>query len=457
MRLHTSISILVIILMGTGCTGRRGMEQTPPPSWVEERPVSSLHYIGIGSATPNPIPGEALRTAKERAAADLVGEIALRVESTSLLESEERNGQVREDFTNTISSRAEERIAGFQVVDVWDGPQGTYVYYRLDKARYAAERQARREEAIDLALLEHEAGQEDLANGNIQGALDHWGAGVLGLEEFWNEVNRATIDGVEVSVEPHLLRAMREAVRNIDLNASMDVVSLSAKGDFRFPLGLHATLDGGNVRGLPLLYRYHNGTYMKKATEFTDDEGTVVALISDVDPARPDRNLTCTIDVDRLTRAAGLSSVLVELLGDLVVDVLTLPVEVEMPSVHIMPAANSQLDVEAHAGPIAALRSLLLDAGYIVVDAGADSDFSLAVDLRAERRTPSGDLGNFHTAYVQGGLVLRNASGNIIHQAVLDRVKGVQLDPATALTLALSNAAEALREKHGNDLIRALR
>ena len=142
---------------------------------------------------------------------------------------------------------------------------------------------------------------------------------------------------------------------------------------------------------------------MKKATEFTDDEGTVVALISDVDPARPDRNLTCTIDVDRLTRAAGLSSVLVELLGDLVVDGVTLPVEVEMPSVQIVPASNSQLDVEAHAGPIAALRSLLLDAGYIVVDAGADSDFNLAVDLRAERRTPSGDLGNFHTAYVQGG------------------------------------------------------
>ena len=295
-----------------------------------------------------------------------------------------------------------------------------------------------------------------MANGNLQGALDHWGAGVLGLEEFWNEVNRVTLDNVEVSLEPHLLRSMREAIRNIDLKASMDRVTLNAQGDFRFPLGLHATLDGGNVRGLPLLYRYHNGTYMKKATEFTDEEGTVVAIIGDVAPARPDRNLTCTIDVDRLTRAAGLSSVLVDLIGDLVVEVVTLPVDVEMPSVHILPAPNSQLNEDAHAGPISALRSLLLDAGFIVVDAGSDSDFSLAVELRAERRTPSGDLGNFHTAYVQGGLVLRNAAGTILHQAVLDRVKGVQLDPNTALNLALSNAAAALREKHGNNLIQAL-
>lgn len=448
--------MLAVALLAAGCAGRKGLEETPPPAWVGERPVSSAYYIGIGSAAPNPIPGEALRTAKERAAADLAGEIALRVESTSLLESEDRNGQVREDFTSTISSRAEERIAGFQVVDVWEGTQGTHVYYRLDKARYAAEREARRQEAIDLALLEHEAGRQDLANGNLQGALDHWGAGVLGLEEFWNEVNRVTLDNVEVSLEPHLLRSMREAIRNIDLKASMDRVTLNAQGDFRFPLGLHATLDGGNVRGLPLLYRYHNGTYMKKATEFTDEEGTVVAIIGDVAPARPDRNLTCTIDVDRLTRAAGLSSVLVDLLGDLVVEVVTIPVDVEMPSVHILPAPNSQLNEDAHAGPISALRSLLLDAGFIVVDAGSDSDFSLAVELRAERRTPSGDLGNFHTAYVQGGLVLRNAAGTILHQAVLDRVKGVQLDPNTALNLALSNAAAALREKHGNNLIQAL-
>jgi len=419
--------------------------------------VSSLHYIGVGSATPNPIPGEALRTAKERAAADLVGEIALRVESTSLLESEERNGQVQEDFTSTISSRAEERIAGFQVVDVWEGPEGSFVYYRLDKARYAAERNARRQDAIELALLEHEAGRLDMAAGNLQGALNHWGAGILGLEEFWNEVNRGTIDGEEVSLEPHLLRTMREAVRNVDLRAAVSGVALTAKGNFKFPLGLHATHQGGNVRGVPLHYRYHNGTYMKRATEFTDHEGTVVAIIQGVDPDRPDRNLTCSIDVSRLLKAAGLAPVLVELIGDIHVDSVTLPVEVEMPSVQIMPSLNSQLDAAAHSGPITALRSLLLDAGFRVLDIGDDSDFTLALELRSESRAPSGELGNFHTAYVEGGLVVRNAGGDIVHQVVLQRVKGVQLDAATALNLALSNAAETIREKHGNNIIQALR
>lgn len=457
MRIPIAISILVVALLSTGCSGRRGIEQTPPPGWVNERPVSSLYYIGIGSAAPNPIPGEALRTAKERAAADLVGEIALRVESTSLLESEERNGEVQQDFSNTITSRAEERIAGFQVVDVWQGPQGCFVYYRMEKARYQAERNARRQDAIDMALLEHEAGKSDLAAGNLQGALNHWGAGVLGLEEFWNEVNRATLDGAEVSIEPHLLRAMREAISNIDLRAAVERVTLSAQGNFKFPLGLHATLQGSNVRGVPLRYRYHNGTYMKKATEFTDDEGTVVAIVQGVNPERPDPNFSCTLDLLRLLKAAGLSSVLVELLGDIHVDSVTLPVNVDMPSVRIVSSPDSQLEQALHAGPMTAIRSLLLQAGYAVVDRDEAGDFTVILELRSERRAPQGNLGNFHTAYVEGGLTLRNAGGNLVDQIVLERVKGVQLDPAAALSLALTNTAEALKEKHGNALIRALR
>ena len=128
-----------------------------------------------------------------------------------------------------------------------------------------------------------------------------------------------------------------------------------------------------------------------------------------------------------------------------------------MPTVDIRPAANSQLGEEAHSSAITTLRSVLLDAGFKIIDNGTGSDFSLTLELRSETRRPSGELGNFHTAYVEGGLVLRKTGGDIVHQIVLDRVKGVQLDPSTALNLALSNLAESIREKHANNLIQAFR
>ena len=450
------ISTLALGILFSGCSNLRQAKTAPAPEWVTNRPVSSQFYIGIGSASPNPIPGESMRIAKERAAADLAGEISVTVQSSSLLESEERNGQVREDFSSTITSKAEERIAGFQIVDSWEGAQGSYIYYRLDKARYAAQRNARRQEAMALAVAEHDAGQQDLDEGNIQGALDHWGTGVLGLEEFWNEVNRATVDGVEVNLEAHLIRAMREAIRNLDLRAAVDRIVLSASNEFRFPLGLHATHGGVNVKGVPLQYRYHNGTYMKRATEFTDDEGTVVAIIRDVAHVRPDHKLTCTVDVPRLLNAAGLASVMTELIGALSTDQVTVAIDVRMPTIRIRPSTNSQLNAASHQGPISAIEAILLDAGFLILPLDESSDFTLTLELRSERRTPNGDLGNFHTAYIEGGLIVESQSGQRVHQVVLNRVKGVQLDPNAALNLALSNTAKAIKEKHANELIDAL-
>lgn len=440
-----------------GCSGSKNLEGTAPPEWVSQRPIARSHYIGIGSAAPNAVPGEALKTAKKRAAADLAGEIALTVESASLLESEERNGHVKEEFTSTISSRATERIEGFEVVDVWEGPQGSFVYYRLDKARHAALRESRRQEAIRLAVEEGEAGQADLAAGRVPSALDHWSTGIMGLEEFWNEVNRGTVNGEEVHLEPHLIRAMREALRNLDIRSAMDRVDLTAQSGFKFPLGLHLTHFGTSVSGVPLAYRYHNGTYMKRATEFTDDEGTVVALIAGVDPNRPDPNFTCQPDAERLFKAAGIPDIVAELIGTVTLDRVDVPISVSMPSVGLQVDPASELNAGNHQGLMRSLRSSLVQRGYAVVSDGEDADFTLAIQLAVERRTPSGDIGNFHTAYVSGSLLLRNASGQLVKEVILQRVKGVQLSADAALQLALSNATKAVEEKHTTTLIKAMR
>ena len=452
-------SLLVVgaALLLAGCSGARNAKRTPPPEWVSQRPISRTHYIGIGSAVNSPIPGEALRMAKERAAADLAGEIAVRVESASLLESEERNGQIREDFNSTISSRSEERIAGFEVMGVYEGETGTHVFYRLDKGRHAAAREARRQAAMDLAVQEWSAGQADAEAGRIAPALEHWGTGILALEEFWNEVNRAEVEGENVALESHLLRAMRETMRNLRVDPAVDQVVLSAQGGFQFPLGLHCTLDGRSVSGVPLGYAYHNGTYRKRATEFTDDEGMIVALLQRVDAQRPDRDVVCTLDVERLMDAAHLAPVVVDLIGDIARAEVRVPLDIEMPSVKLAPAPGSDLTAQQLRPLMEAMRKVLLDGGFDVAESAEDSDYWVEFNLRTERRTPTADLGQFHTAYLEGTLTLRKADGRLVEETRIDRVKGVQLNPEAALQLALSNAAETVEKKHGRALLDGMR
>ena len=444
------------LLLLAGCTGGRNAKRTPPPEWVSQRPISRMHYIGIGSAVNTPIPGEALRIAKERAAADLIGEIAVRIESASLLESEDRNGRVREDFNSTISSRSDERIAGFEVLGVYEGSEATHVYYRLDKQRHAAARAARKQTATEVALSEWASGQSDLDAGRVPNALEHWATGILALEEFWNDVNRADIEGENVALEPHFIRAMREAIRNLDVRPSVDRVLLSARGGFQFPLGLHATLDGQSASGIPIAYHYHNGTYRKRATEFTDEEGLVVALIERVEATRPDRDIVCTIDAERLMDAAHLNPIVVELLGETFSPEIRVELDLEMPSVRVVPASNSALSGSNHTPLVDAMRSVLLDAGCSLAPADTESDYLIEFNLRSERRTPSGTYGQFHTAYIEGTMTLSNRQGEVVEEIQLERVKGVQLDAEAALQLALSNAAEAVRKNHGRTLLRGM-
>ena len=413
-RILSNISVIALaltfgLLLG-GCAGKKGTEQLPPPEWIGQRPLSSSHYIGIGSATQSPVAGDALANAKKRAAADLASEIAVKVQSSSLLESAENNGTVSQRFSSSISSHAEERIAGFEVVDIWEGENQVHVFYRLNKARHAQAREARRNAAMESAVAEHEMGREARTQGQVQQALNHFGSGVMALEEFWNEVNRMELDGQMVTLEPHLLRTMRNMVLGVQLEGTVSTLDLSASNNFRFPLGLNATIDGTPATGVPLKYQYHNGTYTKRATEFTDEQGDVVALISGVSPERPNNTFSADLDADRLWKASNLDEVVVDLIGAVTTSTLRIPINVIMPAVHIAISSQSTVPASEQDGVLTALRNAMRTEGFNVLGPNEAADFDIEIDLRQDHRTSSEAYNQFHTVYMNGTVRTRNAA-----------------------------------------------
>ncbi|MCH1582444.1 MAG: LPP20 family lipoprotein [Flavobacteriales bacterium] len=451
------VTVLFAALLLMGCAGNKGANKTPPPDWIGQRPLSSAYYIGIGSAPKIAVTEDALSNAKKRAAADLASEIAVKVESASLLENADNNGTVSERFTSSITSHTDERIAGFEVVDIWEDDTRVHVYYRLNKARHAQAKAARRNTAIESALVEFELGTNARVAGQVPQALNHFGAGVMALEEFWNEVNRAEIDGQMVTVEPHLLRAMRNTILEMQTEGVLNSVELSAENNFKFPLGLNVTIDGQAARGVPLKYQYHNGTYMKRATEFTDDMGNVVALISEVGANRPDVAFAVEIDTDRLWKAANVDPVISDLVGSVTTPVLLIPIALTMPSVFIAAGDGGAVSVAQQEGVLTALRNALRSEGFDVVAAPQMADYALELNLRKETRTPTGDLSQFHTVYVDGVVKVRNAEGQTIQEVVTERVKGVQLNAQSALNLALNKTAKTMERTVGKKIASALK
>ncbi len=445
-----------ICIILSGCARNKGAEKLPPPEWMGQRPLSNSHYVGIGSAAQTAVSGDALANAKKRAAADLASEIAVKVESASLLESAENNGTVSQRFTSSISSHAEERIAGFEVVDIWENEERVHVFYRLNKARHAQAREARRNAAMESALAEYALGMEARAAGQVHQALNHFGTGVMALEEFWNEVNRTDIEGQLVTLEPHLLRTMRNTVLAIKLDGTVEAVDLNATNNFKYPLGIGATIDGHPAAGVPLKYQYHNGTYLKRATEFTDDAGAVVALISGVAADRPDPTLTVELDTDRLWKAANLDAVLVDLVGSVTTVSVRIPIGVSLPTLSVEMSGESTVPAAEQDGVLTALRNAMRQEGFTVLSTGEAADFNVEVDLRQDHRTPSEAYTQFHTVYINGAIRLRSSEGQLTEEIVLDRSKGVQLNPQSALKVALSKTADSIEKTAGKKIATAL-
>ena len=102
------------------------------------------------------------------------------------------------------------------------------------------------------------------------------------------------------------------------------------------------------------------------------------------------------------------------------------------------------------------MRSALIAAGFGISESSSEADFAVMFNLRAEQRTPTGDYGNFHTAYVQGTVQIRRADGSLVSELVLERVKGVQMSPSAALLQAMENAAESVEKNLGKKTAAAL-
>ena len=453
-----SISALIVIILLSACSSTGKVVAPVAPAWTTDRPILHGQYVGIGSAHKPATelePGAALRTAKERAVADLASEISVRVESESLLESLSKNGVINERFQSSIRSSSDAHLEGYQLIDSYDDGTRIHVYYRLSKAEYAARRAAHKSSALEEAEAQLLAGSNALESGRLPLALSHFGDGLRALEPYIGEV---------IQIDRKIVRALRAAVTDLQISAQVQSVTLSTENSFAFPLALSverpqapdstsstSSTSSTNlqivplspVRDVPLRYRYHNGTYMKQATEFTDGQGQVVALIADVEVDRPETSIGIEIDLPRLIEQSGLGP-WGAILDGVVSPTLALPLEVVLPRIYV----NC-----SEAALCASLRLALREGGHPLTEDKNEADILLSIEMEVRAGTISR---GFHTAWASAQIVARRPGGHIVYEDRIPQLKGIQLDEASARAKAISNLSEQLGGATMRDLLRAL-
>ena len=133
------LGLLLFCLLGN-------LEAQERPDWVKQRPVSSMHYIGIACVSKSE--KDYMQKAKQQALNDLISEIKVNVVSTSLLHTLEENDRVSSEYEESIRVEARESVENFKMRGSWQSDTEYWVYYELNKFDYEEMVERRREKAV---------------------------------------------------------------------------------------------------------------------------------------------------------------------------------------------------------------------------------------------------------------------------------------------------------------------
>jgi len=125
-------------------------QEKPAPLWVSSRPNNGFKFVGIGFAEKKPGSNYQLE-AKKNALFDLSSEIKVDISSNSLLYTVQNNNTFNENFTSLIQLSNSDNIEGYQLIDSYENDKQYWVYYQLDKAEYAAQKEKKKQQTIQSA------------------------------------------------------------------------------------------------------------------------------------------------------------------------------------------------------------------------------------------------------------------------------------------------------------------
>lgn len=400
-------------------------QQRNAPEWLSSRPIDPAFFIGIGSVNKRVEPLSFAEAARKNALSNLASEISVTVRSESFLNTMQVNQQVQEAYNQTIATTADERLEGYELVDIYETPNDYFVFYRLSRAKHESIRRERKMSTMQSAYDQLAQARNDRNKGNIVLAADQYLHGLFELKEYWNDANPWNDSGSEIFLDNTLFREFRQMITEVELSASLEQITLNSGNRFKEEVIIRAAYNGQPVRGLKLNYRYDNGRMRNEQVGETDNNGEFRIVLERVNISNRSNQLRVQVNVDQF-RPADLERRLVNpMTENLRTSPLVIPITAEMPVVHIQ-SNERNLGVVLNNERLAApLRDRLDARGFSFTDIAKKADYTIAVE--ADTRS-GGTAQGFHVAYLDLQIIVRDRNANILFQRSESNVKGLQLN-----------------------------
>ncbi len=267
----------LIFLFGVALSAQaQAVRSDKRPAWVNTKPKSKTHYIGVGAASKSMLSYQS--AARKNALLDLLGEIKISVSSASVLSQMEKNGSIKEEYESVIRASVADELQEFEQVDAFETDSLYWVCYQLSKKDYAAQKGKGMGAATRIAVQFYEKALDAEKADAYPTAIDFYIKTLLALKEYWAEAVEAQVAGKTVSLPVESYARLQQLLDKLSLHAETPIVKLTLQQQGSVPLKWKAVAGNRPIEKLPLLISVApqgtSGVYL------TDQKGEAMLLLT---------------------------------------------------------------------------------------------------------------------------------------------------------------------------------
>lgn len=115
----------------------------PVPAWLTSFPHHPDAYVGIGHSDKRQYPARYREVAQAAALSQISKEISVSLRSEETLFRREDGAGWEEEWRQSLRAESRSELTGYRLVDVFETGSGFWVFYALDKAEHARQRESR--------------------------------------------------------------------------------------------------------------------------------------------------------------------------------------------------------------------------------------------------------------------------------------------------------------------------
>jgi len=418
------------------------INRSPKPQWLINHPVDPNYYLGIGSASKNLSDAEAQKSAQDMALADMASQITVKISSDIVTTLIEKGGITEDEYLATARSQAVADLEGHELLDTWQDQFHHYAYYRLSKAKYAANQARKRQAALLLASDFLNTAERAAAQNNFSESFNATIQAFLPLIPYFNEALEVEFKGERVILSNAVNASLQATLGTIILKPSASNVNGRLGKPITETLGVSAT--GGNgepLARLPLRIQFKKGAGVLNESVTTDSRGYGQIQVNSIQSAAKLQTIGISVDLSELI-SADLSPILKSIINSIPLASTQIIIAVSNPTIYLesLETFNGQALKQLQVEP--KLKNHFIQQGFHFVDSAAKADWQMTLNATASEGTVYSGM---YTTFADVSLsVIDRNSGAEIYKNSLSRVKGIDLSYSNAANKAFNRAADNL-------------